>query len=93
LHLGIWSFAVGPVVWSVIIFNNAMVPHSFDKLTSSYIHMMPCLVMWSLRYMCPENMLFSGVDDVTFIEFYQSAVTLYLIWAISYYIKIFIASW
>jgi hypothetical protein len=57
---------------------------------------MPPLVYYCLRFYCPDSYLHisqHNLRETSFIEYYLSALTIYFIWAISYYIKIFVASW
>ncbi|KAG1137792.1 hypothetical protein G6F37_000253 [Rhizopus arrhizus] len=43
----------GPVAWAIITWRNSLVFHSLDKVTSVFIHILPPLVMYCLRWM-PE---------------------------------------
>jgi len=46
------NFAVanGPLAWAVVLWRNSLVFHSVDKMTSSFIHLLPPLVTFSLRW-------------------------------------------
>jgi len=65
-----------------------MVPHSIDRITSTYIHVMPPLVMWCLKWRCPDFALY-GEQEFSFLEMTSMAFVIYIVWAIVYSIKIF----
>uniref|UniRef100_A0A7S0T9D0 Glycerophosphocholine acyltransferase 1 n=1 Tax=Erythrolobus madagascarensis TaxID=708628 RepID=A0A7S0T9D0_9RHOD len=46
------NFAVanGPLAWAVVLWKNSLVFHSVDKMTSSFIHLLPPLVTFSMRW-------------------------------------------
>ena len=45
-----FSFATGPLCWSVFIFRNSIVLHDIDQLTSTFIHISPPLLFWCWRW-------------------------------------------
>ncbi|GFR96354.1 hypothetical protein ElyMa_000966800 [Elysia marginata] len=45
-----YSIAAGPLIWALLIFRNSLVLHSIDKVTSLYIHLMPCLLTFVIRW-------------------------------------------
>lgn len=45
-----YSIAHGPLIWALLIFRNSLVLHSLDKVTSLYIHLMPCLLTFVIRW-------------------------------------------
>jgi hypothetical protein len=91
LFCAAFAVANGPILFSCITLNNAIVPHSFDKLTSSYIHMMPSIVMWAARWKV-DTSAFAGSNDIGVFQYFKAGLIVYSIWLISYYIKIFSAS-
>ncbi|RUS89464.1 hypothetical protein EGW08_002761 [Elysia chlorotica] len=46
----VYSIASGPLIWALLIFRNSLVLHSLDKVTSLYIHLMPCLLTFVIRW-------------------------------------------
>jgi hypothetical protein len=61
LYLWVWNseaslftvlFAVanGPMAFAVVVFRNALVFHSLDKVTSIFIHLTPVLVSYAVRW-------------------------------------------
>lgn len=40
----VFGLANGPLIWAMFVYRNAVVFHSIDKVTSSYIHYLPPLV-------------------------------------------------
>jgi hypothetical protein len=90
--LSAFAIALGPLCFGCIALNNAIVPHSFDKLTSSYIHIMPPLVMWGLRWKC-ELGAFAGTNEISIFQYLSAGLVMYFIWLVCYYVKIFSASY
>ncbi|GFO11764.1 expressed conserved protein [Plakobranchus ocellatus] len=50
-----FSIASGPLIWALLIFRNSLVLHSLDKVTSLYIHLMPCLLTFVIRWYPEET--------------------------------------
>ena len=46
----LFSLSSGSLLWSVPIFNNAVVYHSIDHLTSLFIHLGPAILFFSIRH-------------------------------------------
>ncbi len=40
----------GPLLWSVLLWRNSLVPHSVDKMTSLLLHLSPALTTWGLKW-------------------------------------------
>ncbi len=51
----IYAITFGPLPWAIIIFRNAMVFHSLDKIISVFIHITPMLVTFSIRWHAPVS--------------------------------------
>uniref|UniRef100_A0A0G4GKU4 Glycerophosphocholine acyltransferase 1 n=1 Tax=Chromera velia CCMP2878 TaxID=1169474 RepID=A0A0G4GKU4_9ALVE len=49
----LFSFATGPLAWSVLAQFNALVFHDIDQSASLLIHMMPILVSYTMRWQLP----------------------------------------
>eukprot|EP00892_Ulva_mutabilis_P003493 jgi/Ulvmu1/1515/UM011_0245.1 len=45
-----FSFAMGPLAWSILAFRNSMIFHSLDQMTSLFLHVFPPLVAWAIRW-------------------------------------------
>lgn len=45
-----FAFNTGPLAWSVLAFRNSLVYHDLDKVTSLYLHFVPALVSWTMRW-------------------------------------------
>lgn len=50
LHAAVFAACNGPVMVAIMAWRNSFVPHSLDKMTSLFIHILPPLVTWSLRW-------------------------------------------
>lgn len=50
LFISLYCIARGPLAVSTMIFRNALVFHSLDYITSCYIHILPILVTFCLRW-------------------------------------------
>lgn len=53
LFIATYCMTNGPVAWAIITWRNSLVFHSLDKVTSVFIHIMPPLVTYCIRWM-PE---------------------------------------
>ena len=56
----LFMFSNGPSLWAVYMVNNALVPHSIEKMCSLFTHTSPALLMWTLRWwvnplLCKDN--------------------------------------
>ncbi|XP_071509368.1 uncharacterized protein [Diadema antillarum] len=50
----VFALSNGPVAWSVVLFRNCLVPHSIDRMTNFFIHMLPPLVTHTIRWQTEE---------------------------------------
>jgi len=50
VFMAVFGVSAGPLFTAVIMFRNSLVFHSFDKLTSCYIHICPFLVTFTMRW-------------------------------------------
>jgi hypothetical protein len=83
IFTAIYSFSMGPLLIAIPLFNNSLVIHSVEKLTSSFIHLSPGLVTWSLRYHECELWPVAR-EDPTLIQYVINSAILYLAWALVY---------
>ncbi|KAH9492467.1 glycerophosphocholine acyltransferase [Bulinus truncatus] len=49
-----YAVANGPLIWALLVFRNSLVFHSLDKVTSLYIHLLPTLLSFVIRWY-PED--------------------------------------
>lgn len=101
-----FAFSLGPLLWSILAFRNSLVYHSLDKVTSLFLHFFPACVAWAHRFHPPEileSSFISNEKDEGSIRKLQWETASpwelcvlpmgpYLIWAILYFMKIFVIS-
>jgi len=92
LYVVCFAFSMGPLAFATIVLNNSLVPHSIDKQTSTFIHVMPALTTWAVRWEPCSAMLPTTQTEVSLALYLLFCGTLYLVWAISYYVKVFVVS-
>ncbi|XP_067656882.1 uncharacterized protein [Haliotis asinina] len=51
----LFALSNGPIMWSIILFRNSLVFHSFDKTVSIYIHILPGLLSFAIRWFPEET--------------------------------------
>lgn len=49
--MSIFCLSHGPVAWAIYAWRNSLVFHSIDKITSIWIHFMPAVVLYTLRWL------------------------------------------
>ena len=60
-----WGLANGPFAFSSMIFKNALVLHDLPNLASTFIHLTPCSLSWTLRWWGDRVMTtYPGVFDI-----------------------------
>jgi len=102
--LFIWSS--GPLACTIGALKNSMIFHKIDHLTSLCIHAIPLVTSFNLRWttlpyeqtLPPEERYFVSfdldeMDDYDFVRrFFFYPFLLYVLWAVAYYLKIFVVS-
>lgn len=85
--------ANGPVAWSVLAFNQALVFHSWQHITSVFIHVSPMLLTYGLRWradprfvICDGNCLEVAPGDML----WSIQTKFYLPWLFLYYVVVFL---
>lgn len=73
-------FANGPLPLAVIIWRNSLVFHHLDKLTSVYIHLVPAMLTYCMRWGSFSTASLSSRDFI-------HAIAGYLTWQVLYYLK------
>ena len=46
----VFVFSHGPLLWSVVLWRNSIVPHSTDKMTNVFVHVSPAVTLWGNRW-------------------------------------------
>ena len=79
----------GPLMWAIVLWKNSIVFHSIDKVTSSYIHILPSLVTYCFRWSPTQSQkqaLFES--DVMLMDFlWPYPIIMYLCWQVVYLFK------
>ena len=96
----LYAFSHGVLAISIILFRNSFVLHSLDRTTSVLIHFSPCLCTYILRWYTwfdngthpnfvtaieTEISTHSTIFAIIILQF-----SLWFLWAISYYLKVFV---
>ncbi|KAL6776746.1 hypothetical protein ACKKBF_B30760 [Auxenochlorella protothecoides x Auxenochlorella symbiontica] len=96
-----FALNLGPLVWSIVAFRNSLVPHSLDKMTSHFLHWFPACVSYAARWHPPSQVvdyLASSAEarraweSTSLRELFFLPLVPYLIWAVLYYLKVFVIS-
>ena len=97
----VFMCANGPLAWSVLAFNHAMIFHSFPHVTSAVVHLSPMILSYGLRWHVGEDderfTVCAGgrataCDAVGFGELFSNAMLrFYLWWNALYYVWILFA--
>ncbi|KAL0249446.1 hypothetical protein GEMRC1_004678 [Eukaryota sp. GEM-RC1] len=74
-----FAYAVGPLTFAIQLWQNALVFHDLDKLTSLFLHIQPSLVMFCLRWRLPNDL-----PDTFFLQSYVFAFITYFLWQTLY---------
>lgn len=84
LFRAVFIFCFGPLTWAVVMWRNSLVYHDFDRMTSIYIHILPGMLIFCVRWygLSAEN----AAVDLSFIDYVVASV-LYLLWQFLYYYK------
>ena len=94
-------FANGVLPGAIVIWGNSFVFHDLDKITSVYIHILPSMLYYTMRWGGGENLTSSSTCQATTADKFQfifcsaplsiwdyvAAMTLYLVWQVAYVIK------
>lgn len=96
-HL-VYSLAFGPLIWAIFMNGDRMYFHSPQHLISVFIHLDPSLLAWMIRWendTVPFNEYYapnSSISNIikTYKYFLTLALPVYVLWAVSYYVWIFV---
>lgn len=53
-----FSLSLGPLIWAIPVYRNSLVLHSVDKVTSTYIHILPPILSFVVRWYPQETSKF-----------------------------------
>jgi hypothetical protein len=90
LFISSYAFSMGTLLLAIPIFRISMVLHSLEKTTSVFIHLAPGLSIWAARYNNCQWPVCHTTPTIYSYLFYPCV--LYLIWALIYYVIIFVIS-
>ena len=89
LGCAVWGYSLGSLLFSVPLYSNMIVLHNLDKTTSNFIHMAPAITLWAVRWFnCSDYWIAHNTPDL--LPFFLRGFLLYLLWAVLYYLIIFI---
>ncbi|XP_048745841.1 uncharacterized protein LOC125658593 isoform X2 [Ostrea edulis] len=60
----VFALSNGPLIWAMVVYRNSLVFHSTDKVTSAYIHILPALLSFGIRWYREEVSLYWFQDFV-----------------------------
>lgn len=89
-----YIYSLGPLPCAILVWNNSLVFHDYDKMTSVYIHMLPAILNYALKYF-ERDSLRVGVNyctsanyntTLTIVDIVYAAVG-YMLWQILYFVK------
>lgn len=87
--------SVGPLSWSVLAFNQAMIFHSWQHVTSVHIHVSPMLLTFGLRWypdsrfvICDDPPACQSVSAGTLM--WNALTKFYIWWIVLYYVWVFL---
>lgn len=87
-------FSTGVLPIAIPIWRNSFIFHDFDKIVSVYIHLLPCMLYYTLRWnglsnsesmTCEPNGIASC--EPLYISDYFYAILIYIFWQIAYLLK------
>jgi hypothetical protein len=85
-----YAVSHGPLLWAVVTWNNKLVFFSLDYMTSVFIHAMPPIVCYLIRWNAKDPAFSSDYavrDTLSFWQTYVPVILLHIYWQIGYYIK------
>lgn len=68
LFTAVYCLATGNNAVAIIMWRNSLVFHSFDKVTSLFIHIMPCATLHVLVHLWPEELLLARYPAIWTIK-------------------------
>lgn len=77
----VFIFVNGPVTLAILVWRLSLVYHDFDRVTSIYIHILPAMLFFALRWH-----VIPAIQPLSIYDFLNACVG-YLFWQIIYYLK------
>ncbi|KAK9459591.1 uncharacterized protein V1516DRAFT_680323 [Lipomyces oligophaga] len=94
LFLACYCLSYGTLAWAVITWRNSLVLHSIDKTTSTFIHVLPPVVLHCIHFQLEDDYLherFPGAASLQSLDLVEGmlwASFWYIIWQTLYHIFI-----
>lgn len=95
IHLATRTFGFGAGIlgWSTILLSNGLTLHRLDEFCSLWIHTVPSLLAYSLRWINKESVIYYERAGLEFssehmLQYYIACYAPYIVWATGYYIII-----
>eukprot|EP00039_Didymoeca_costata_P007120 m.96495 g.96495 ORF g.96495 m.96495 type:complete len:385 (+) comp13548_c0_seq8:271-1425(+) len=89
----IFMCANGPLAWSVLAFNQSLIFHSWQHITSLVIHISPMLLTYGLRWFPDDRFKVCGDEGCDIpgkILVWNALFKFYIFWIVGYYCWVFI---
>lgn len=97
-YRAVFGLIAGPLTWSIVALNNALVLHSLDQMTSLFMHASPAMVVYGLRWY-PSKAMIDGSSvaqpdqqHASIFQLVGPSMILYSVWAAVYFLKVFVFS-
>eukprot|EP00282_Hemiselmis_andersenii_P000589 CAMPEP_0114112456 /NCGR_PEP_ID=MMETSP0043_2-20121206/2396_1 /TAXON_ID=464988 /ORGANISM="Hemiselmis andersenii, Strain CCMP644" /LENGTH=547 /DNA_ID=CAMNT_0001204555 /DNA_START=204 /DNA_END=1847 /DNA_ORIENTATION=- len=84
-----FALASGPVPIAIIAWRNSLVFHSLDKVTSVVIHLLPCGIVFCMRWF-PERTTDGQLKPTEYaglVDLFVRPFFVYVYWQIAYFLK------
>ncbi len=93
LALRTFVFSAGLLQWSTVLLVNGLTFHRLDEFCSLWIHTIPALLGYSLRWMNPNSPIYFVNFTATLTKahtfaYYSTVIIPYGVWAVGYYFLI-----
>lgn len=83
----IFIYSNGPLTVAIIAWRNSLVFHDYEKMTSVFIHILPCLLTYSLHWNAGGDPSYSYAQEtMTYRDFFNGSMG-YVFWQLLYYAK------
>jgi hypothetical protein len=86
LFIMCFALANGPLLWSIPAWNNALVFHDLNKLTSVFVHSLPPIVSYCIRWNIRGGYL-RVPSTISIFWTYVGVILFFLYWLAGYVIK------
>ena len=89
-----YIYSLGPLPFAILVWSNSLVFHDYDKMTSVYIHILPAILNYTLKYF-QQGSLGNSMGICRMTE-YNSELTVndilyaalgYIVWQVLYFVK------